>query len=541
MGFLGDLVRRVLGTAPRPASPTPATAPAVTPPSPAQAAAPAPSIGPKPATTPPADAPRTLALDAGAFLPISPEEATREARAAGPGLVGNAWFGRTDLIPPADDLRTRLIDRGMVAQGLLTADQLREIHNVGARMDQARAASEAAEARAVRSGDRAIADDRAARARIKAAKKAEAAERKRRHSEAVATRKATDIVYLGRGVSGRLNDRSGDLDALEVSGLPALQTPGELAEALGLPVPRLRWLAFHAEAATRVHYVAFAVPKRSGGTRTLLAPHRTLAAAQRWVFEQVVARLQVEPQAHGFAPGRSILTNAWPHAGQAVVINLDLEAFFPSIGFARVRSVFYRLGFSPAVATILALLCTECPRRTVVYDGTTYHVATGPRGLPQGACTSPGLSNQVARRLDRRLTGLAAKLGATYTRYADDLTFSGGPDLDPKVGYLLARVRHLAEAEGFRVNEAKTRVLRRNAAQTVTGLVVNDRPGVPRAEVRRLRALLHRARFEGLDVQNRAGHPDFRAYLQGKIAFVAMIRPEAGALLRQAYDALPDR
>src|SRR5205085_2675717 len=89
---------------------------------------------------------------------------------------------------------------------------------------------------------------------------------------------------------------------------------------------------------------------------------------------------------------RSILSNARPHAGRAVVVNMDLEAFFPSITFPRVRSVFQRLGYSPAVATVLALLCTECPRRQVEYDGKPYFVATGLRGLPQGACTSPGLS-----------------------------------------------------------------------------------------------------------------------------------------------------
>jgi retron-type reverse transcriptase len=187
------------------------------------------------------------------------------------------------------------------------------------------------------------------------------------------------------------------------------------------------------------------------------------------------------------------------------------------------------------VATILGRLCTESPRRRVVFDGTTYFVATGPRGLPQGASTSPGLSNQVARRLDRRLAGLAGKLDATYTRYADDLTFSGDSALDARVGYLLARVRHLARAEGFAVNEAKTRVLRQNAAQVVTGLVVNDRPGVARVEVRRLRALLHRAKSEGLDAQNRDNHPDFRAHLRGKIAYISMARPEAGARLLEAF------
>src|SRR5439155_27281094 len=132
-----------------------------------------------------------------------------------------------------------------------------------------------------------------------------------------------------------------------------------LAAALGLSVPRLRWLAFHAEVATRVHYVHFTVPKRSGGTRTLSAPHRILAAAQRWVHDHIVTRLPAEEPAHGFLPGRSIVTNARPHAGKAVVVNLDLEDFFPTVTFARVRSVFQRLGYSPAVATVLALLCTE--------------------------------------------------------------------------------------------------------------------------------------------------------------------------------------
>src|SRR5262249_2539064 len=206
-------------------------------------------------------------------------------------------------------------------------------------------------------------------------------------------------------------------------------------------IPRLRWLCFHNEAATRIHYVQFDVPKKSGGTRTLSAPHRTLAAAQAWVLANVLAKLPTEEPAHGFVAGRSTLTNARPHAGQDVVVNFDLEGFFPSIGFARVRHLFHRIGYSGAVATLLALLCTECPRKRVVYAGTPYFVATGPRGLPQGACTSPVLSNQIARKLDRRLGGLARKLSLTYTRYADDLTFSAGPGLRRQVRYLITPVR----------------------------------------------------------------------------------------------------
>jgi RNA-directed DNA polymerase len=537
MGFFRDLVQRFLGgAASEPTTPAPPPA-SPSPPTQDRLASPTPTPAPKP--PPPKPEPsRSLGLDAGDFLPISREELKSKAQASGRGLLFNVWFGRRDLIPPADDERTKLIDRALVTHGFLTPEALTEIHRVGDEMEKARPTEVRIQHQAAQAGEAAVQAERAERARIKAEKKAEAAERNRLRAEEIAHRHETEIVFLGQGVSKFLGDHKSDLAALERAGLPELSTPAELAEALGLSVSRLRWLAFHAEAATRVHYVTFQVPKKSGGTRTLSAPHRTLASAQRWILDRIVSPLAAEPEAHGFLHGRSILTNATPHAGKSVVVNMDLENFFPSVGYRRVRSVFRRLGYSPSVATILALLCTECPRRQVVYDGTTYHVATAPRGLPQGASTSPGLSNQVARRLDRRLAGLARKLGATYTRYADDLTFSGDQTLDAKVGYLMARVRHLAQEEGFAVNEAKSRVLRRNAAQVVTGLVVNDRPGVPRDEVRRLRAILHRARLEGLDAQNRQGHPNFRAWLRGKIAYVSMARPEVGARLLAEFEAL---
>ena len=297
--------------------------------------------------------------------------------------------------------------------------------------------------------------DRAARAEEKAKKKAVALEKKQQRADAIERRRATDILFVGRGVSARLGDRVSDFARLSKFGLPALRTPADLAAALGLSIPRLRWLAFHAEVATRIHYVQFEVPKKSGGTRVLGAPHATLAAAQAWILASIVEKLKVEDAAHGFVRGRSTLTNARPHAGRDLVINLDLEDFFPSIGFARVRHLFQRVGYSGAVATLLALVCTECPRRRVVYDGTPYFVATAAHGLPQGACTSPALSNQIARLLDRRLTALAGKLGLAYTRYSDDLTFSAGPGFRDKVGYLMARVRHIAEDEGFAVNPKK--------------------------------------------------------------------------------------
>lgn len=450
------------------------------------------------------------------------------------------WFGRRDMIPPTSDPRTLLIDRGMLTQGFLTADQLAEMHRVGDEWDKHANRVRHIEIKAGQSAEQAVEADRAARAEVKARKKAEAAERKRQRAEGVAHRKATDILFVGKGVSARMNDRASDAERLAAAGLPVLHAPADLANALGLTIPRLRWLCFHAEAATRIHYVQFETPKKSGGTRTLSAPHKTLAAAQEWVLANILAKLPTEEPAHGFVPGRSTQTNALPHAGKDLVVNLDLEGFFPSIGFARVRHVFLRLGYSGAVATLLALLGTECPRRKVAYAGTPYYVATGPRGLPQGACTSPALSNQVARRLDRRLAGLATKLGLTYTRYADDLTFSAGPGFRDKVGWLIARVRHIAQDEGFAVNPKKTRVKRPESRQTVTGLVVNAAPAVPRDVVRRIRAILHRAKAEGLEAQNRDRRPNFRGWVKGMIAYIAMARPDVGARLRAALDSLAD-
>ena len=191
------------------------------------------------------------------------------------------------------------------------------------------------------------------------------------------------------------------------------------------------------------------------------------------------------------------------------------------------------MGYSPAVSVILALLCTESPRRKVKFNKETLHVATGPRALPQGACTSPGLSNLMVRRLDARLSGLCVKLGWTYTRYADDMTFSAEEKKVSEIGYLSARVRHLVEKEGFEINDCKTRVLKRNTAQIVTGIVVNDRLGVPRKEVRRIRAILHQAKKEGLNAQNRDDCPHFESWLQGMVAYIGMVNPKQGAELKK--------
>jgi retron-type reverse transcriptase len=469
----------------------------------------------------------TLDLDAAQFRPLSTDAA--RAAAAGQRFTGFWEFGRQSRIPSAIDPRTKLIDQAMVGQGLITPEELVDIHALGDRMDNLRPERGT---RAHLVAERAVQADKEARKRLRAEKKAAAERKRQEHAARVAHNKATDIVFLGRGVSAGLADRRSNLEKLQAAGLPILSTPADVAAALGITVPRLRWLAFHAEASSVCHYVHFLVPKKSGGERTLSAPRKDLAAAQQWVLDHVLRKLPAHEAAHGFVTGRSILTNAAPHVGSQVVVNCDLTDFFPSITVGRVIGAFRHLGYSPAVATVLALLCTESPRRKVLFHEKPWYVATGPRGLPQGACTSPALSNLIARRLDSRLTGIAAKLGWSYTRYADDLTFSSKTASD-RTGYLLARVRHITQDEGFATNEKKTRVLKRAARQTVTGVVTNEKPAASRAVRRRMRAILHNAGKTGLGAQNRKNDPQFAASLGGMIEYIGMLNPRHAEPLRE--------
>jgi retron-type reverse transcriptase len=478
---------------------------------------------------------KALDLDPGQFAAISSADAKAQALAAGNALHATLFqFGRRSVIPPADDPRTKIIDRAMVGQGLITPEELADIHKAGEEMAAARPQLPDAATTARRAVEEADAEKKAR----KEQKKAAAAERKRLHAEAVKHRRDTDIIFLGRGVSTGLADRRSNVEKLAAAGIPVLATPADVATAMSLSIKRLRWLAFHSEAAGVTHYIRFTIPKRSGGVRTLFAPHDNIAAAQRWVLENILNKVPVHAAAHGFVTGRSTVSNAAAHVKRDVLVNADLTDFFPTITFPRVRGIFKQLGYSPAVATVLALLCTESPRRVVEYAGKTFHVATGPRALPQGACTSPALSNLASRRMDSRLAGIAGKLGWNYTRYADDLSFSATGEASKRVGYLLARIRHITADERFTVNERKTRILRQSDSQTVTGIVVNDRPGVPRDTVRRLRAILHRAKSEGLAAQNRDKLPHFEAWLRGMIAYVEMVNPKQAAPLRAVFEVV---
>lgn len=270
----------------------------------------------------------------------------------------------------------------------------------------------------------------------------------------------------------------------------------ELAKRSGLAVLELR--------AAQPTYRRVAVPKRSGGTRELLVPDDATKALQRRLLRRVLARIPVHPAAHGFERGRSIVSNAAPHTGRAVVVRMDVIEFFGTTSARRVRRLFRVLGWDAATAELLTRLTT--------HDG----------GLPTGAPTSPRLANLVNVLLDARLTGLAVALGARYTRYADDLTFSFERDDHAALADLLGATRRIAKAHGYRLHvERKLQIRRRHHRQTVTGLVVNERVALPRQRRRWLRAVEHHL-YSGREATLS------REQLTGWQAFESMVEAASG-------------
>jgi retron-type reverse transcriptase len=241
----------------------------------------------------------------------------------------------------------------------------------------------------------------------------------------------------------------------------------ELARRLGMTGAEL--------AAVEVRYHQFTIPKRrGGGRRTILAPDRPLKRLQRRILRRLLALLVSHPAVHGFERGRSIVTNARFHRARPIVVRLDIREFFTSTSAQRVERFFRRIGWSRPAARRLTELCT--------YQG----------GLPQGAPTSPRLANLINYRLDTRLDHLAVRMGAMYTRYADDLTFSFDQDTGGRARCLIRAVGRIVAAEGYRLHtRRKLSIRRRHQRQRVTGLVVNERINLPRETRRRLRAVEH--------------------------------------------------
>ena len=342
-------------------------------------------------------------------------------------------------------------------------------------------------------------------------------------------------------------------DAAKAWPIPKIETVGELAGWLNVSVSELEWFADLKRLNSRTgnydgpvsHYHYKILAKKNGNIRLIEAPKLRLKELQRLILAELLEKVPSHQAAHGFLKGHSIKTFAAPHVGKRVVLRMDLRDFFASIYGARVQAFFRTAGYPNAVADLLGGICTNAaPRRMwkqagkeldpMAQAGALY----SRRHLPQGAPTSPALANLCAWRVDCRLSGLAEAAGAAYTRYADDLAFSGAEDFDRCVERFSLRAAAILLEEGFTVHHRKTRVMRRGGRQYLAGLLTNEHINVVRDDFDRLKAILTNCVRHGAESQNRDGHPAFRMHLDGRVGFVEMVNPAKGARLRRIFETI---
>jgi RNA-directed DNA polymerase len=355
------------------------------------------------------------------------------------------------------------------------------------------------------------------------------------------------FARLGVGTDRYLDlSLDGNDERLARHSFPVFRTPEQLAQWLELPLGRLAWLVHRYSEDSRpqsereAHYHYRWLNKRAGGRRLIESPKRTLKQAQRRILREILDKVPPHDAAHGFSAGRSILTNARPHVKQAVLVKFDLANFYPSVTFARVTAIFRSLGYSREAAIWLARLTTSAlpanmpflkEEPSAVLPYLKWH-------LPQGAPTSPALANLSAYSLDVRLSGLARSFGATYTRYADDLTFSGPQRFGTSLRDFIPLVSQVVRQGRFRLNGSKRKVLRSTGKLVVTGVVVNEKLNVSRREFDQLKAVLTNCARRGASTQNRSEHPHFAAHLRGRIAQVTQLNPARGARLLAVYNQI---
>ena len=264
-------------------------------------------------------------------------------------------------------------------------------------------------------------------------------------------------------------------------------------------------------------YHTYRIPKQSGGTRLITAPSRTLKHFQRALVDLEMNRWPLEPSATGFRPGSSVVENAMPHVGKRLVVNVDLKGFFPNTKFPRILKVLhFRLHgrFSPRAVRLLAVLCS--------FSG----------GLPTGAPTSPAIANQVLSRADRSIRKAAETKNVCYTRYADDLTFSGDGHEPVEI---LPFVEEVVGQLGYQLDPKKTNFFRKGRRQCVTGLVVNQKPNLAKPLRRRLRAAVHR--YVHQKPMEWHGRPMNLTQLLGRLGFLAQTQPEEAKRLKTLIQA----
>jgi len=335
--------------------------------------------------------------------------------------------------------------------------------------------------------------------------------------------------------------------------VPAIESPMALAKWLDVDADRLRWfadlkgIAHEQDRPHLSHYHYRVLTKQFGSIRLIEVPKPRLKEMQRKILWEILERIPPHPAVHGFCKGRSIRTFVAPHIGKDVVLRMDLRDFFPTFRAARIQAFFRTLGYPEAVADLLGGICTNATPseawKNIGIDvdlgrlGEALRLYARPH-LPQGTPTSPALANLCSYRIDSRLNGLAQSVGAVYTRYADDLAFSGDSQFARRIERFSTHLAAILMEEGFSVHHRKTRVMRQSVRQHLAGLVLNQHANVVRADFDRLKATLTNCARFGPASQNREEHTHFCAHLQGKVSFVEMVNPEKAKRLRAIFEQI---
>ena len=305
------------------------------------------------------------------------------------------------------------------------------------------------------------------------------------------------------------------IKAVVAKGLPVIIGINHLASMMQLDVVTLKRMVV----SSRSFYHSFTIPKRKGGMRQIDAPYPSMMRAQQWIYHEILAKIAISPSATGFIPHHSIKDNASAHLCQRCLLMLDVKDFFPSIKWHKVYAVFSHLGYPKNIAQYLTSLCC--------LNG----------HAPQGAVTSPALSNVIARRLDARITGLAKKYQVNYTRYADDMTFSG----ERISRRFQSFVNKIVEEDGFKINQDKTRFIKGRHQKIVTGISISeDKLTVPKSKRREVRQQVYYINKYGLaEHQKKIGNNDsiFLERLIGYLHFWHSIEPD-NAFVNKSLESL---
>ncbi len=262
------------------------------------------------------------------------------------------------------------------------------------------------------------------------------------------------------------------------------------------------------------------IPKKSGGERNLLIPSISLKYIQSWILNNILYNIPISQEANGFCKGKSIVSNAEKHLGKECLVNIDIKDFFPTISIKQVFRIFIYYGYTKELSYILAKLCT--------FEGR----------LPQGSPASPYISNIVSLKLDKRLSKLSVKYNADYSRYADDITFSGPKNLKN----ILPIAEKIINEEGFIINESKTRISYRHQRQSVTGLIVNGQEvKISKYFKRQLQSEIYFCKKFGVSEHQKRcndNHNFYKEHIYGKAYFVNMVEPELAKRLLAQLDEI---